>query len=85
MQIIHKIDDFFFTLFPDLPPDNKDVLTSFFFRGCINSYFTGKSISDNKVLFNYYVSWTLAMLEQVQHFALDFKKEFEMAKLICKA
>jgi Flp pilus assembly protein TadD len=27
MQIIHKINDFFFTLFPDLTPDNKDVIT----------------------------------------------------------
>ena len=26
MQIIHKINDFFFTLFPELTPDNKDVI-----------------------------------------------------------
>lgn len=28
MQIIHKINDFFFTLFPDLTPDNKELITA---------------------------------------------------------
>jgi hypothetical protein len=30
----------------------------------------------------YYVSWALAMPEQVQHLGLEFGKEFEMAKKI---
>jgi hypothetical protein len=28
MQIIHKINDFFFTLFPDLKSNNKEVITT---------------------------------------------------------
>jgi hypothetical protein len=32
------------------------------------------------VLAYYYVSWALAMPEQVQHLGLDFTKEYEIAK-----
>ncbi|WP_291097643.1 MULTISPECIES: tetratricopeptide repeat protein [unclassified Flavobacterium] len=39
-----------------------------------------KRFSGNQVLAFYYVSWALAMPEQVQHLGLDFGKEFEMAK-----
>jgi tetratricopeptide (TPR) repeat protein len=41
---------------------------------------TGKRFSGNQVLAYYYVSWAIAMPEQVQHLGLDFKKEYEMAK-----
>ncbi|SHM44500.1 tetratricopeptide repeat protein [Flavobacterium xanthum] len=41
---------------------------------------TGKRFSGNQVLAYYYVSWAIAMPEQVQHLGLDFKNEFEMAK-----
>ncbi len=36
----------------------------------------------NQVLAFYYVSWAMAMPEQVQHLGLDFGKEFELAKKI---
>jgi hypothetical protein len=41
---------------------------------------TGKRFSGNQVLAYYYVSWAIAMPEQVQHLGLDFKTEYEMAK-----
>lgn len=34
----------------------------------------------NKVLEFYYVSWAMAMPEQVQHLGLEFGKEFESAR-----
>jgi Flp pilus assembly protein TadD len=40
----------------------------------------GKRFSGNQVLAYYYVSWAIAMPEQVQHLGLDFKTEYEMAK-----
>jgi hypothetical protein len=36
--------------------------------------------SGNQVLAFYYVSWAVAMLEQVQHLGLEFGKVFEIAK-----
>ena len=56
-----------------IDPNKKDYIIS---------SITGKRFSGNQVLAYYYVSWTLAMPEQVQHLGLDFKKEFEMAKKI---
>ncbi len=38
--------------------------------------------SDNQILAFYYVSWAVAMPEQVEHLGLDFGKEFEMAMKI---
>jgi tetratricopeptide (TPR) repeat protein len=46
----------------------------------IISSIVGKRFSGNQVLAYYYVSWSIAMPEQVQHLGLNFKKEFEMAK-----
>jgi hypothetical protein len=46
----------------------------------IISSITGKRFSGNQVLAYYYVSWALAMPEQVQHLGLDFTKEYEIAK-----
>lgn len=51
----------------------------------IISSIADKRFSGNQVLAYYYVSWAIAMPEQVQHLGLDFKKEFEMAKVICKS
>ena len=46
----------------------------------IISSIAGKRFSGNQVLAYYYVSWAIAMPEQVQHLGLDFKTEYEMAK-----
>jgi tetratricopeptide (TPR) repeat protein len=54
-----------------IDPNKKDYIIS---------SITGKRFSGNQVLAYYYVSWAIAMPEQVQHLGLDFKKEFEMAK-----
>jgi hypothetical protein len=56
-----------------IDPNKKDYIIS-----SINN----KRFSGNQVLAFYYVSWALAMPEQVQHLGLDFGKEFEMAKKI---
>ncbi len=48
----------------------------------IISSVSNNRFSGNQVLAFYYVSWVLAMPEQVQHLGLDFRKEFEMAKII---
>lgn len=56
-----------------IDPNKKDYILS-----SINN----KRFSGNQVLAFYYVSWALAMPEQVQHLGLDFAKEFEMAKKI---
>jgi hypothetical protein len=45
----------------------------------IISSIVGKRFSGNQVLAYYYVSWAIAMPEQVQHLGLDFKKEYAMA------
>lgn len=50
----------------------------------IISSINNKRFSGNQVLAFYYVSWALAMPEQVQHLGLDFGKEFEMAKKLFK-
>jgi hypothetical protein len=44
----------------------------------------GKRFCGNQVLAYYYVSWAIAIPEQVQHLGLDFKKEYEIAKKISK-
>lgn len=126
MQIIHKINDFFFTLFPNVPlslvsktkiyskvnslqykllfgidlnPGFKEIATDVqvvkkIFNECatvkdgidpnnkdyILSSISNKRFSGNQVLAFYYVSWALAMLENVKHLGLDFGKEFMMAK-----
>ena len=46
----------------------------------IISSIVDKRFSGNQVLAYYYVSWAIAMPEQVQHLGLDFIKEYEMAK-----
>jgi Flp pilus assembly protein TadD len=46
----------------------------------IISSISDKRFSGNQVLAYYYVSWAIAIPEQVQHLGLNFKKEFEMAK-----
>jgi Flp pilus assembly protein TadD len=46
----------------------------------IISSIAGKRFSGNQVLAYYYVSWAIAMPEQVEHLGLDFKTEYEMAK-----
>lgn len=56
-----------------IDPNKKDYITS---------SISNKRFSGNQVLAFYYVSWALAMPEQVQHLGLDFGKEFEMAKKI---
>lgn len=56
-----------------IDPNKKDYIIS-----SINN----KRFSGNQVLAFYYVSWALAIPEQVQHLGLDFGKEFEMAKKI---
>lgn len=49
----------------------------------IISSISSKRFSGNQVLAFYYVSWALAMPDQVQHLGLDFTEEFEIAnKLI---
>jgi tetratricopeptide (TPR) repeat protein len=53
-----------------IDPNKKDYIIS----SINNNRFSG-----NQVLAFYYVSWALAMPEQVQHLGLDFKKEFEIA------
>jgi hypothetical protein len=45
----------------------------------IISSIANKRFSGNQVLAYYYVSWAIAMPEQVQHLGLDFKKEYAMA------
>jgi hypothetical protein len=54
-----------------IDPNKKDYIIS---------SITGKRFSGNQVLAYYYVSWALAMPEQVQHLGLDFTKEYEIAK-----
>ena len=54
-----------------IDPNKKDYIIS-----SINN----KRFSGNQVLAYYYVSWALAMPDQVQHLGLDFSEEFEMAK-----
>ena len=56
-----------------IDPNKKDYIISSIYK---------KHFSGNQVLAFYYVSWALAMPEQVQHLGLDFAKEFEMAKKI---
>jgi Tfp pilus assembly protein PilF len=56
-----------------IDPNKKDYIIS-----SINN----KRFSGNQVLAFYYVSWALAIPEQLQHLGLDFGKEFEMAKKI---
>lgn len=56
-----------------IDPNKKDYIIS-----SINN----KRFSGNQVLAFYYVSWALAMPDQVQHLGLDFNKEFMMAKQI---
>jgi hypothetical protein len=46
----------------------------------IISSIADKRFSGNQLLAYYYVSWAIAMPEQVQHLGLDFKKKYEMAK-----
>jgi hypothetical protein len=46
----------------------------------IISSIADKRFSGNQVLAYYYISWALAIPEQVQHLGLDFKTEYEMAK-----
>jgi Flp pilus assembly protein TadD len=48
----------------------------------IISSIPNKRFSGNQVLAYYYVSWAIAIPEQVQHLGLDFRKEYEMAKKI---
>lgn len=76
MQIVHQINDFFYTIFPDEILATIDLNKKDYIISIIN----GKRFSGNQVLAFYYVSWALAIQEQVQHLALDFGKEFEMAK-----
>lgn len=56
-----------------IDPNKKDYIIS-----SINN----KRFSGNQVLAFYYVSWALAMPNQVQHLGLDFGKEFEIANKI---
>ena len=56
-----------------IDPNKKDYIISI-----INN----KRFSGNQILAFYYVSWALAMPEQVQHLGLNFGEEFEMAKKI---
>jgi hypothetical protein len=51
----------------------------------IISSIADKRFSGNQVLAYYYVSWALAIPEQVQHLGLDFKKEYSMAKIMYKS
>jgi tetratricopeptide (TPR) repeat protein len=53
-----------------IDPNKKDYIIS---------SITAKRFSGNQVLAYYYVSWAIAMPEQVQHLGLDFKKEYAMA------
>ena len=46
----------------------------------IISSIAGKRFSGNQVLAYYYVSWAIAMPEQVEYLGLDFKTEYEIAK-----
>jgi hypothetical protein len=78
MQIVHKINDFLYTIFPGtkqrtmgIDPNKNDYIIS---------NIDGKRFSGNQVLSYYYISWALSMPEQVHHLGLDFGKEFEMAK-----
>jgi len=50
----------------------------------IISSIANKRFSGNQVLSYYYVSWAIAMPEQVQHLGLYFIKEYEMAKKLSK-
>ena len=56
-----------------IDPNKKDYIIS---------SIDNKRFSGNQVLAFYYVSWALAMPEQVQHLGLEFGKEFEMAKTL---
>lgn len=58
-----------------IDPNKKDYIIS-----SVNN----KRFSGNHVLAFYYVSWALAMPEQVQHLGLDFGKEFELANKLIK-
>jgi hypothetical protein len=103
MQIDHKINDFLYTIFPELENANEkeiiNAIEKYFTYGpflqrvsslgidpnkkdYIISSLNKKRFSGNQVLAFYYVSWALAMPEQVQHLGLEFGKEFEMAKKI---
>lgn len=59
-----------------IDPNKKDYIIS---------NIDGKRFSGNQVLSYYYISWALAMPEQVQHLGLDFGKEFELAKNMAKS
>lgn len=58
-----------------IDPNKKDYIIS---------SIDNKRFSGNQVLAFYYVSWALAIPEQVQHLGLDFAKEFMMANKLIK-
>jgi hypothetical protein len=56
-----------------IDPNKKDYIIS---------SVSNNSFSGSQVLAFYYVSWALAMPDQVQHLGLHFTNEFELAKKI---
>ncbi|WP_445908281.1 hypothetical protein [Yeosuana sp.] len=72
MQIIHQVNEFLTTIFPDSIITNK--------KDYIISSVSNKRYTGNQVFAYLYVSWALAIPDQVQHLGLDYGKEFELAK-----
>ena len=67
MQIIQRIDDFLFTIFPALAKDHDLIIP-------------GKQFSGYQILSYMYVSFALVIPEGVNELGLNYKNEYEMAK-----
>ena len=84
MQIIHKMDDFLFTIFPEIlgKVNNEFIihtLENYYAYGPGNSYkltyIPKKDFSGYHLLAYYYVSLMLAMPEMLDELGLDYEKE----------
>ena len=68
MQIIHILNPFFYTIFPELKGKGKwDMIPRHLFSGY-------------QILAYYYVMWKVAIPEMVASLQLPFEKEYELAK-----
>lgn len=66
MKIIHKIDNFLFTIFPKI--DNYIV-----------GSFPNKRFSGYQLLAYYFVSWKLAIPEHAGELGLEYQSEYDLA------
>lgn len=100
MQIIHILNPFFYTIFPELKGKSKDELIDYLkafeiatagtqgFNPQNKNYrvnlLPGKLFTGYYILANYYVSWVLTMLDAVSVLGIDFGKEYDITKGMVK-